>query len=148
MSNGTSFSEATDQHLEAAIARSQARTAHLRSLRDKNLRHAEVSCKFCRAEHQIGTLIYLQTHWYVPPSGCTEGAYYRQGEGNWDCPACGRRNRLFDKPEITALKHLFVSKRDCYCSDFSMCSDPNPCPDCKKVGATKYGMPDPRGRTA
>lgn len=142
------YSALVDQDLAAAITRSEFRAAHLRSLRDKNLRLTEVFCKFCRAAHQIGSLIYLQTHWYVRPSGCTDGGYYKEGEGNWDCPACGRRNRLYDKPEITALKRLFASKRDCYCADFSWCSDPNPCSDCKKAGATKYGMPDLRGRVA
>lgn len=147
-STGISFSKTTDQHLAAAIARYELRTNHLRSLRDQNLRHTEISCKFCRAGNQINTLIYLQTHWYVRPSGCTDGDYYRHGEGNWDCLSCGRRNRLYDKPEITALKRLFARVRDCYCADFSMCSDPNPCSDCKKAGTTKYGMPDSRGWAA
>ena len=91
--------------------------------------------------NRIGFLVYIQTHWYVQPSGCAGGDYYKQGEGNWDCLSCGRRNRLYDKPEITALKPLFMSVRDCYCTDFSACSDPRPCRQCREVGATKYGMP-------
>lgn len=142
------YSETTHRHLEAAIQRSETRTRHLKSLRDANVKRTSILCKFCKNKSHIRSVIYIQTHWYVRPYGCTEGDYWKSGEGNWDCLVCGRRNRLFDKPEIVAMKRLFASVRECYCADFSSCSDPNPCKECKAAGATKYGMPDTRRVTA
>ena len=61
----------------------------------------------CGMGFQIRELCYIQTHWYEGPYGCTEGDTWHQGEGNWVCPSCGSRHRLYDKPEIEELKHLF-----------------------------------------
>lgn len=68
----------------------------------------------CGKESRIRDVIYVQTHWYVPPSGCTEGAYWKEGEGQFDCPHCGVRNRLYELPEIEELKHLFSKVKDTY----------------------------------
>lgn len=132
-----SFSSVAAQHLDAAIARSEARTAHLKALRNANLKCTAIACYKCRTGHQINSLVYIQTYYYIQPSGCTDGDYYKQGEGSWDCPSCGRRNRLYDKPEITKLKPLFASVRDCYCKHtmFSVA-----CDDCRKVGAGQDGI--------
>ncbi len=65
--------------------------------------------KGCGASFAINTLEYIQTHWYREPYGCTGGAYWVAGEGQWKCPKCGRINRLYDKPEIEKLKPLFQS---------------------------------------
>ncbi len=64
--------------------------------------------------HEIRDLVYLQTHWYVSPHGCTGGDYHRPGEGQYVCPTCGKYNRLYDKPEIEALKPYFKSVTDVY----------------------------------
>jgi len=62
----------------------------------------------CGAFSPIRELIYIQTHWYVEPSGCTGGDYWCLGEGNFDCPHCGHRNRLYDRKPIEDLKRLFL----------------------------------------
>lgn len=67
-----------------------------------------VQCQ-CRLAFPIGELEYIQTQWYVPPHGCTGGDYWKDGEGRWKCPECGRVNRLYDKPDIEAKKWLFRS---------------------------------------
>jgi hypothetical protein len=61
----------------------------------------------CGKATPIRELVYIQTHWYVEPHGCTGGDYWRAGEGNFDCPHCGHRNRLYDRKPIEALRHLF-----------------------------------------
>ena len=132
--------------VDALIAKSESRLSLLRDIKDAILRRTAVTC-FCGARHQVGFLVYIQAHWYVSPYGCTGGDYWNNGEGKWDCPDCGRRNRLYDKPEIMALKRLFASMRDCYCSDFSACSDPRPCRHCAEAGATKHGLMTPNRRT-
>jgi len=68
--------------------------------------------KGCGAEHVISELEYIQTHWYEEPYGCTGGAMWHEGEGNFICPSCGHRNRLYNRPEIDVLKDLFKSKTD------------------------------------
>lgn len=55
----------------------------------------------------ISDLVYIQTHWYERPYGCTGGAQWHPGEGQFECPHCGCRNRLYDRPDIMKLKSLF-----------------------------------------
>lgn len=68
----------------------------------------------CGKKSMIREIAYLQTHWYTPPSGCSDGDYWNAGEGEWDCPHCGRRNRLYKLPEVEKLKHLFRGVVDTY----------------------------------
>ncbi len=68
----------------------------------------------CGAWTRVGNLVYIQTHWYVPPRGCNEGDYWKQGEGQWQCPKCGHMNRLYATPEVAKLKHLFKGVKDTY----------------------------------
>ena len=70
--------------------------------------------KGCGMGMEIGQLEYIQTHWYERPYGCTGGAEWYPGEGDFDCPHCGHRNRLYDRPEIEKLKSLFKSVKDEY----------------------------------
>lgn len=85
---------------------------------DAKLRETLVKCgpnnygKGCGQALEIGELEYIQTHWYTSPSGCSGGDYWNQGEGQFLCPHCGHRNRLYNKPEIEKLKRLFKSVVD------------------------------------
>jgi hypothetical protein len=68
--------------------------------------------KGCGAGFEIRDLEYIQTYWYEPPSGCSDGDNWWQGEGQWKCPSCGHTNRLYDKPDVTKLKSLFKNTVD------------------------------------
>lgn len=76
---------------------------------DAKLAATVVRCpnKDCSRGYEIRELDYIQTHWYDPPSGCTDGDRWYAGEGQWKCPVCGKVTRLYDKPDITALKRYF-----------------------------------------
>jgi len=63
--------------------------------------------KGCGMASTIADLVYIQTHWYERPHGCMGGDNWHQGDGEFDCPHCGRRNRLYNRPDIQALKHFF-----------------------------------------
>ena len=66
----------------------------------------------CGQACAVGELEYIQTQRWVPPRGCSEGAYWADSQSEWECPDCGHRNRVYDKPDIVALKHLFKSVRE------------------------------------
>lgn len=46
--------------------------------------------------------------------GCTGGDYWKQGEGQFECPKCGHVNRLYDRPDVVELKRYFASVEDVY----------------------------------
>lgn len=48
----------------------------------------------CGKMHRIKNCVVIQTHYYVPPSGCTDGAYWGEGELNVICPDVDIKNRL------------------------------------------------------
>jgi hypothetical protein len=66
-----------------------------------------VGARGCGAILPVKELTYIQTHWYTEPSGCTGGDYWNQGEGQFVCPKCGEKNRLYERPAVAALKPYF-----------------------------------------
>lgn len=67
---------------------------------DELNRKREIQCS-CGDSHSIGDLTAIQTHWYTPPSGCTEGDYWNEGELEFCCPTTGIINRLlFDNYDV------------------------------------------------
>lgn len=67
----------------------------------------EVLCPECKTTHMIKDLTYIQTHWYTRPSGCMEGDYWNEGEGQFDCPSCDTRLRLYKRKDLMDLRGLF-----------------------------------------
>lgn len=70
--------------------------------------------KGCGAKFFIKDITYLQTHWYERPSGCSGGDTHHQGEGQFECPICKRRNRLYNRESFQVLKNLFKNVIDVY----------------------------------
>jgi len=70
--------------------------------------------KGCGALHAIKELTYIQTHWYTAPHGCTGVDYWNKGEGQFICPSCGHRNRLYASPDVQKMKHHFKAVEDTY----------------------------------
>lgn len=63
--------------------------------------------KGCGAKFFVKDITYIQTHWYETPSGCIGGDMWHQGEGQFECPQCGHRNRLYNRKSFEILKGLF-----------------------------------------
>lgn len=101
MNNDLSHLLKRRKQLDAMIFRLEQRIKAAKKL-------IEIDCVFCKTLHKIGELTYIQTHWYTPPRGCTEGDYWNEGEGEFKCPACGQLNRMtYRKPEFEKLKYSF-----------------------------------------
>lgn len=62
----------------------------------------------------VGQIVYIQTHWYTPPSGCSGGDYWNNGEGQFICPKCGVENRLYERPQVEALREYFKEVQSVY----------------------------------
>lgn len=128
------------RRIDLSIAKATEKLQRLTKQRGALVGLTSLVCRHCISECAISALVYIQTHWYVRPSGCSDGDYFTPGEGQWDCPACGHNNRLYNNPEIEALKHLFSRTIQCYCDqDHSICSDPRPCATCKAEGRDRDG---------
>lgn len=63
--------------------------------------------KGCRKFFPAREITYIQTFWYSPPYGCSGGDCWNIGEGQFVCPGCGQLNRLYERPEVEALKPFF-----------------------------------------
>ena len=87
---------------------------------EDRLRQTLIQCtnnnhgKGCGMGMKIGDIEYIQTHWYTKPHGCMDGDYWNVGDGEFICPHCNHRNRLYDRPEIMKLKRLFKSVVETY----------------------------------
>ena len=99
-----------DSHLEKLHAKEQA----LNDAKKALLSETAIQCSNCRIQSAIKDMTYIQTHWYTSPTGCNEGDYWNQGEGRCECPSCGCVMRLYEHPELEALKSLFKEIKDTY----------------------------------
>jgi hypothetical protein len=103
--------------------------------RQDKLRANKMFVCLCGHRHKIKECVVIQTHWYTPPRGCTEGDYWNDGELQIICPTSNEKNRVlfddFDVPwelrreykyDTTAqfsrlYKHLFKKAVDDYKQD-------------------------------
>ncbi len=68
---------------------------------DKRNKNRKIKCEGCEGSHEIGDLTAIQSYWYTPPRGCTEGDYWNQGELRFICPETSIINRLlFDNIDV------------------------------------------------
>src|SRR3989344_5523989 len=73
------------------------------------LRRTFLRCSECGRESQVSSWVFIQDHWYVPPSGCTEGAYWKSRKANTchlRCPKCGQENYICHHPQIDKILML------------------------------------------
>lgn len=75
-----------------------------------------IQCLLCKKRSKVKSITIIQTHWYMPPSGCTGGAYWNAGELEFDCPKCGKHNRKNDrfKEFSTKYRQAFAGKIDTF----------------------------------
>lgn len=93
--------EAKKQELEA-----------LREAAKEETRNQRIVCPHCNKQPKLKDCTYIQTYWYTRPYGCSGGDYWNQGEGRFKCPHCGKITRLYERPEIEALKWAFGKVED------------------------------------
>jgi len=89
---------------------------------------AKIVCPSCNCSYLVSTQIYIQTHWYVEPHGCTEGDYWNMGEAKWKCPSCevfwrfnSSNEAWIGNLELVALKRRFNKVVECYCKGYKAC---------------------------
>lgn len=68
-----------------------------------------IPCAKCERRSLIANVTLYQTHWYTPPSGCTDGDYWNEGECQFVCHHCNTVNRLLHKSTYDDAKHQYVS---------------------------------------
>lgn len=117
------------KRIEAKLADLDAQRRSLEAKRDAELGRTLVRCssnnygKGCGKKTSIKNLVYIRTHWYVSPYGCTGGDYWNEGEGQFVCPKCNHRNRLTDawgekgREKLSKLQWQFKSITDSYDRD-------------------------------
>lgn len=139
-SEGYEQAKALVKKREAALTKAQEKLAKVEKI-------SCIECCHCGNIEPIATQLYIQTHWYTPPHGCTGGDYWSAGEANWICPKCGYCNRWdgikdkyatmpndFYRPEIIAVKYKFRRVHDCYCRrDYSYGDGYCVCDNCQKA---------------
>lgn len=64
--------------------------------------------KPCGKWFAVADAVYVDVQYWVPPHGCTGGAYWRSGEGHFVCPQCGFLNRTYGRDGIAKLRDHFA----------------------------------------
>ena len=80
-------------NIEQKIAKLNKALAEAKKIQDQNRGKKTIRCD-CGKMHRIKDCEVIQTHWYVSPSGCTDGDYWNEGELEFVCPETKECNRL------------------------------------------------------
>lgn len=80
---------------DEAAAQARALLKRYEAEQFEKRKRALIQCAACPAKHPLGNLDAIATHWYVRPSGCTDGDYWVEGDFHFVCPHTGVRNRIF-----------------------------------------------------
>jgi len=80
--------------LEGELDNLRLKEAGILASIDERNKRKKIDCEGCHKSHQIKNLVLIQTRWYTPPSGCTEGDYWNEGEMQFICPETNVINRL------------------------------------------------------
>lgn len=72
----------------------------------------QIPCVHCGCRSLIANTALYQTHWYVQPSGCTDGDYWLPGECQFVCHHCGVVNRLLFNTTYDYSKRRSVSEKN------------------------------------
>ena len=74
-----------------------------------------VLCEHCEKRTRLDSLIFVQQHYYEPPTGCTGGAYWVKDNNSsyFICPKCESENRICcrrrkDEELLLENKRLFL----------------------------------------
>jgi len=98
---------ADTQELDRKLLETQRTLYNLEEEKKEIQKGSCIKCRKCSTISQIRNLGYRQIHYYVRPSGCTEGDYWAESAGEVICPNCKIVIRLYDIPKIMELKWLF-----------------------------------------
>ncbi|MBU1567757.1 MAG: hypothetical protein KJ630_19295 [Proteobacteria bacterium] len=93
------------KRLDKLNAKKEKVTSRVAVICESNHAHG----KGCGAGFYIDELEFIQTYWYESPYGCTGGDNWLPGEGQFECPKCGHRNRFLERQDIEAMKYSFKS---------------------------------------
>ncbi len=96
--------ERVQEILKARLVTLEEETAQVQRELDEAIGYTEVECtsncygKGCGRMTRIRDLVYMATHWYVQPYSCSGGDYWREGDGEFDCPHCGATGCTIARP--------------------------------------------------
>lgn len=102
------------QDLKSEYSKIQKELAFFDKLMDTELPKTIVNCKFCKVEHQIKDLVYIQTYYYISPYSCAGGDYWVPKNGEFKCIDCGYRNKFFRGKGVDYFKEYFSKSVDEY----------------------------------
>lgn len=96
---------ATTKQLQDRLSELAAEAEQVRNELEREGTNKYARCATCSTRTKVGRLVYIQTHLRMDPY--EGGGYWKRGEGQFDCPKCGTRNRLYDRPDVVALRRYF-----------------------------------------
>jgi ribosomal protein S27E len=107
------------QKTETKIASLEKQLAAVRTKREGLLRERTITCPKCHGVFPLRDLTFLHEHFYISPSGCTEGDYWTSSSSHSvRCCGCGMCLRLLSGGVSTLnpydARKYFKSVEDLY----------------------------------
>jgi hypothetical protein len=95
----------------------------------------QIPCASCKRRCLISSTTLYQTHWHIPPRGCSGGDYWKEGECQFICKHCNVVNRLLADAE---KENVFKSKYSTLFKEVVKTHDDELIPKWDIVQATMY----------
>lgn len=97
--------------IELQLVEIREKEKNLIGLLEKQRANKQFRCG-CGKMHRIKDCVVIQDHYYVPPSGCTDGAYWTPTELQIICPDTDNKNRLLFNIDCTSQHHFEYNASD------------------------------------
>lgn len=97
--------------IDDRIARHKGTIDKLLGSRKELVKKYKIRCGKCGQRSMLSEWVFRQAIWYVPPRGCTEGAYWKNDDpqSRFVCPECDAAYRVYDQEK--SLQKLILDAR-------------------------------------
>lgn len=97
------------ERIDSELKRLEKQKAKLSGKKSDILRNMLVKCVNCHKQSKICEWTFVQKYWYVRPSGCTEGDYWKHDEYDTCdimCAKCSFQNYIYNHPQKTKILQI------------------------------------------
>lgn len=91
-----------EREISELVAAHNAALSKLNERKRQVIRRMFIRCRECRSASRLASWGFIQKLWYVRPTGCTEGDYWKHHETetcDLVCPKCRKRNYIYNHPQ-------------------------------------------------
>ncbi len=104
--------KSTPSNMRTELTEIDERIQALYKKQESLKKQTRITCPTCHKRTQVTKATVIRDHYYIPPSGCTEGAYWTtSGEFYYYCNHCNATTRAWQHRPYNWDKHQYEDEK-------------------------------------